>query len=124
MPQTTSKDDAALETPVAAMFDAYRPMMRGMADCSNALCDGYVALSSEWLAFVNRRMQSDLSLPAKLSACANPQALLDEWAGFMNTAADDYRKEFSRLSAIGTATSRRAAAALGTSGDTQQSTAE
>jgi hypothetical protein len=123
MPQMPNKTNGAVETPVAAVFDAYRPMLQGMAACSNVLCDGYAAMSSEWLAFVNRRMQSDLSLPSKLSACANPQDLLQEWAGFMNSAADDYRKEFARLSAIGTATSQRAAVALGTPDNAERRTA-
>lgn len=104
-------------SPIAAFggeraFEFYRPMIDGMAQYGSAVYAGYAAMSAEWLAFLNRRLQSDLSFPSQLARCSNPQDLMQEWASFLKTTAEDYRNEFARLAEINTTTSQRAITAL------------
>lgn len=110
--QQPQHPNGSTETAVSSVIEVYRPVVRSMTECGNVLCDGYAAIGTEWLAFVNRRLQSGLSLPVRLAECSNPQDLMQEWAGFMNSAADDYRREIACLSAIGSATSQKAVTAL------------
>ncbi len=93
-------------------FDFYRPMIDGMAQYNSAIVTGFAAMSAEWLAFMNRRLQSDLSFPSQLARCSNPQDLMQEWASFLRTTAEDYRNEFTRLAEINTNASQRAISAL------------
>jgi len=105
-------------TTSANMMELYRPMVRGMSDYGNALCDGYTAFATEWIQFVNRRLHADLALQVKLSQCSAPDDMMQAWSAFMSAAAGDYSKEFSRLSEIGSAASQRVASAAQTTGGT------
>ncbi len=111
---TAFRFDAA--TSSANMMELYRPMVRGMSDYGNALCDGCTAFATEWLQFVNRRLHADLALNVKLSQCSAPDEMMQAWSAFMSTAASDYSKEFSRLSEIGSTATQRVASAAQTSG--------
>lgn len=108
------REDSAQFHPTASvnqMFELYRPLVEGAANCSNVLCDGYAAIGAEWIGFVNRRLHTDLTLATRLAKCGSPQDIMQEWASFMNTAADDYRREFARLAEMNSATSQRAISA-------------
>lgn len=96
------------------MADLYGPMMAGLTRYSGAVCDGYTAMSSEWLSFLNKRLHTDLSLAARLAQCGSPQEYMQEWSNFMNMAATDYRHEFERLAQISTAASQKMVASLPT----------
>jgi hypothetical protein len=102
--------------PKAEVMEIYKPAVEGMTNCSSAVCDAYTAMSTEWLNFVNRRVHTDLSFPAKLIKCSGPQDYFQEWAAFMKTAAEDYRNEFSRLAEMNTTATRQAMSAFQTNG--------
>jgi Phasin protein len=111
--------DAAKAVPSAAlppvnteMLEICQPIVQGMTQYSGALCDGYAAMGTEWLNFVNRRLHADMSLPGRLVKCASPQYLFQEWAAFMTMTAEDYRNEFARLAEMNTAASQRAVVAV------------
>lgn len=105
-------------TTSANMLELCRPMVRGMSDYGNAMCDGCTAFATEWLQFVNRRLHAELALQVKISQCTAPGDVMAAWSVFMSTAASDYSKEFSRLSEIGSAASQRVVSAAQTSGGT------
>lgn len=110
-------DDLRSEKPVQvhnpSLVDLiYRPIIHSMTECSGAMCDAYTAIGTEWLTFLNRRLHTDLMLPAKLSKCSSSQELMEQWSEFMNSAANEYRTEFTRLTEIGTSASQRAVSAL------------
>lgn len=89
------------------MAELYEPMIAGLTRYSGAVCDGYTAISSEWLSFLNKRLHTDLSLAARLTHCGSPQDYVQEWSTFMTTAAADYRQEFEKIAQISTAASQK-----------------
>jgi hypothetical protein len=93
-------------------IELYDPIVKGLTTYSGAMCDGYTAMSAEWLTFLNRRLHIDLSLAATMARCCTPQDVVQEWSNFMTTAANDYRTECERLAEISTATSQKVVASL------------
>lgn len=107
---------AQLRGTASEMAEMYEPMINGLAKYSGAMCDGYTAMSSEWLTFLNKRLHTDLSLAARLARCSNPQDYVQEWTNFLSAAATDYRHEFERLAQISTAASQKISSSLHTNG--------
>ena len=100
---------AAVLPPISTeILEICQPIVEGLTQYNGALCDGYAAMGTEWLKFVNRRFHTDLSLPGRLAKCGSPQDFFGEWSTFMTTAAEDYRNEFSRLAEINSAATQRA----------------
>jgi hypothetical protein len=87
-------------------IELYDPVIKGVTAYSGVMCDGYTAMSAEWLAFLNRRLHIDLSLAATLARCDTPQECAQEWSNFFTTATNEYSAEFERLSEMMTATSQ------------------
>lgn len=101
------------------MAEMYEPMINGLTKCSGAVCDGYTAMSAEWLTFLNKRLHVDLSLAARLARCTTPQEYVQEWTNFLTAAATDYRHEFERLAQISNAASQKLATAMHTNGSSR-----
>ena len=103
------------------MIELCQPIVEGITQYGSALSDGYVAIGTEWLNFVNRRFHVDMSLAGRLAKCGSHQDLFREWATFMSTTAEDYRNEFARLAEMNTAASQRAITAVHPDGQTGES---
>ena len=110
----------ALPQAKSEMIELYQPIIDGIAQYNGALYDGFAAIGSEWLNFMNRRLHGEVLLAGRLAKCSSPQNLMQEWANFMSTAAEDYRAEFARLSEMNAAASQRAISAARTNGQAQQ----
>lgn len=100
----------------AEIIDICQPIVEGITQYGSALSDGYAAMGTEWLNFVNRRFHVDMSLAGRLAKCDSPQALIQEWSMFMTTAAEDYRNEFTRLAEMNSTASQRAISAVHANG--------
>jgi hypothetical protein len=74
--------------------------LAGTLKWNGQMYEAMATLSCEWLDFVNRRMKEDLRLPQRVCACRSPEELRDTYAGFWRQAADDYQKEFARMSQL------------------------
>jgi Phasin protein len=107
---------AAFPTVNADVLEICQPIVAGMSQYSGALSDGYAAMGSEWLRFINRRFHIDMSLATRMSKCSSPQDLMQEWSTFMTTAADDYRNEFTRLTEMNSTASQAAMSAIHANG--------
>jgi Phasin protein len=107
---------AALPPLNTELLGICQPIVQGMTQYSGALCDGYAAMGTEWLGFVNRRLHYDMSLAGRLAKCGSPQDLVQEWAAFMTMAAEDYRNEFTRLTELNSTASQRAISAVHANG--------
>jgi hypothetical protein len=102
------------------LLEMCQPIIEGMAQYNGALCDGFAAIGTEWLNFMNRRLHGDMLLAGRLAQCGSPQDLMQEWATFMSTTAEDYRTEFARLTEMNAAASQRAISSVRTNGQAQQ----
>lgn len=98
--------------PAIASAKADAAVVAGLSEYSGALCDGYTAMSTEWLSFINRRLHADMSLPVRMARCGSPQDMMQAWSDFMLHAAADYQTEFQRLGAMSERISHEAAALL------------
>ena len=59
------------------------------------------ALGTEWMDFVNRRLQEDMALPQKLVACKGPDEMWRAYSEFLLKMAEDYQTELSELAKLG-----------------------
>lgn len=76
---------------------AVQPVITGLTQFSVKIGDDYMALGTEWAEFMSRRLQSDLDLPVRLAGCGCPDAVMQAWSDFLTRAANDYQREFERL---------------------------
>jgi hypothetical protein len=79
------------------------PLTSGVTNASRAWSDGCMAMSQEWLKFMATRLQHDMALPSKLSACSNVQDITREWTSFIQKAAEDYSSEWVKQAHLGNA---------------------
>jgi Phasin protein len=115
-PIDLARSAAASPAMNAEMIEICQPIVKGMTQYGSALSDGYAAIGTEWLNFVNRRVHVDMSMAGRLARCNSPQALMQEWSTFMTTAAEDYRNEFTRLAELNSTASQRAISAVHANG--------
>jgi hypothetical protein len=77
------------------------PMLGAMATWNRESQEGLAQLSNEWLAFANRRMKEDLSLPQRLLACQSPEEVWGLYAGFWRNLLNDYCNEYAVMMKLG-----------------------
>ncbi len=85
----------------ATAFALWAPALAGAARANGEIYEGLAALGSEWLDFVNRRLKEDLKLPPQLCACRSVDEMRDTYVAFWQRAADDYQKELTAMTRLG-----------------------
>ena len=56
----------------------------------------------EYLEFVQRRLQADVSLAQNLARCKSPSDVMSTYTGYWETAANDYRSQIETSAEIAT----------------------
>ncbi len=74
----------------------WAPFLNGFQAWNGALA----AVNREWLAFVNRRLQHDVTLPPLLASCHTPEEMWRVMAEFYRQAFGDYQREFNELARL------------------------
>jgi hypothetical protein len=82
-------------------FELWGPALAGAAKWNGKMYEGFALLGSEWLDFVNRRLKEDLNLPQRMCACKSPEEARDTYVAFWRQAVDDYQKEFTVMTKLG-----------------------
>ena len=102
--QNSASEPAQSDTQFALMItkplEAWSPLLAGVQSWSQSFAMAHVSMQKEWLGFVERRLQHDAAFPKHLTAC---KALDEAWrvySDFLQTAADDYRKEYTEIAKI------------------------
>ncbi|MBO0763774.1 MAG: phasin family protein [Hyphomicrobiaceae bacterium] len=85
----------------AAGIELWGPALAGAAKWNGKMCEGFALLGTEWLDFVNRRLKEDLNLPQRMCACRSAEELRDIYTAFWRQAIDDYQKEFTVMTKLG-----------------------
>jgi hypothetical protein len=85
----------------AAAFGLWGPAVVGAARANGKMYEGLATLGTEWLDFVNRRLKEDLKLPQLLCACRSPEETRDIYVAFWQRAMDDYQKELTVMTRLG-----------------------
>ncbi len=81
----------------------WQPFFTGMQVYTRNCSAAFTAMNTEWLGFINRRVEQDVSLPQQLAACKAADEALQVYTAFMQKALTDYQTEFAELAKLGTA---------------------
>lgn len=77
------------------------PSIADAASWNEKALQGLTMLGGEWLDFVTRRLDEDVSLPTKFAACRSPNEMSSVYAAFWQKLVDDYWKELAVLGKLG-----------------------
>jgi len=80
-----------------------------MAEFNGQLCERAAAFNAEWAQFLARRLEEDIALPQRLTACKSPEEAQEIYVGFWTKALREYQEEFVRLAQMGQRVTREAA---------------
>jgi len=89
------------------------PMFEAAAQLTQEMCEGVTEISKEVAEFTARRVQEDLTLPARLLKCKSPQDVQQVYLDYWSTAFAQYQTEFGRLAELNQAFSRTATTKFG-----------
>ena len=93
--------DAAGTEIITKPLEVWTPVVQGAQSWAHRCSLANSSLQQEWFGFIERRLQHDASLPHRFSACKAPDEAWRVYLEFLQTAADDYRKEYTELAKLG-----------------------
>lgn len=88
--------------PSPGALEIWNPMLSGLQSWNGAFGKAILALNSEWLGFLNRRMKEDVALPQQLTACKSADEAWHVYVEFLQKAVTDYQHEFAELARLST----------------------
>ena len=94
-----STDNQALQF-ITKPLDVWSPVLTGMQASAHNIGTANASMHREWLVFVERRLDEDAALPQRFTACKAPEDAWRIYMNFLQTAADDYRKEAMELARL------------------------
>ena len=84
-----------------ALMEMNRPALSAMAEVNGKVYENLATLNKSWVAFVNRRLKEDFSVPKQLAECKTVQDMYSVYADFFQTAVTDYQSELEQWSKLG-----------------------
>lgn len=91
-------------TPAMMMFDAWlsfnKPMAAAMSEISGRVFEQVSRANSEFMGFINRRVNEDLAMSQKLIECRSVPDMMSACSEYFQTAQQQYQSElqyFTRL---------------------------
>jgi hypothetical protein len=118
MPEKASNGRADAGSPpfmlfgLDAIMELNRPALAAIAQMNGKVYENIASMNKSWVAFVNRRLKEDLSVPQHLAACKTVQDMYGVYADFFQTAVADYQAEFEEMSKLGKSLAEETANAL------------
>ena len=103
---TNSRSDIDVPTNVPIMqliskpFEVWSPVVTGLQTWVQNFSQANASMQREWLGFVERRLEEDAALPKRFTTCKAPDDAWRIYMDFLQTAADDYRKEAVELAKL------------------------
>lgn len=104
---------AGLSPPFNPWLASAGPMFEAAAQLTTKMCEGVTEIGKELAEFTARRVQEDLTLPARLATCKSPQDVQQVYLDFWTTAFAQYQNEFGRLAKLNQAFGHAAATKFG-----------
>ena len=96
-PESQPSGDVPIPAWIANPLQIWNPMLGGLQTWQGNSGKAITALNTEWLAFVNRRMQEDLALPHRLGSAKTPEEMWRAYAGFWQHTIEDYQNEYKEM---------------------------
>ena len=81
--------------------DLWSPFLNSMQSWSGTMAPKVTTLSTEWMAFVQRRVKEDFALPQHLVTCKAPGEVVQTYADFFRKAMEDYQRQFEEMARLG-----------------------
>lgn len=75
--------------------------LTAMAEFNGQLCERVAAFNTEWTKFLAHRLEEDVALPQRLTACKSPEEAQEIYVDFWTRALREYQEEFFRLAQPG-----------------------
>ncbi len=93
---TSSSNSIAINNDNETNSSVMDSMTRHNADNLNALTNS----SSQFGSFVSKRLSENFVIPQRLMACKTPMEIAAVWAGFYQTAMQDYSTQTSEVTSV------------------------
>ena len=91
-------DQGSETNPGLASFEAWmsinRPMFAAMTELNGRFLEQMSRANSEWLGFVNRRLNEDMAASQRFMECKTVQDLFAAYTEFFQRAQQQYQAEF------------------------------
>ena len=95
--QAASGSSVPFDTPVEFANEIARPASKAMDAFNSNMLKTFTSCQNEWLGFVGRRMQENLSMPARLASCRSMPDVQQVYMDYWNRTIDQYQDEFQTL---------------------------
>ena len=97
-------DSPRVDNPAMAAFESWinlnRPVMEAMSELNGRWIEQFSKANSEWLGFVNRRLNEDIAASQRIMECKTLQDVFSAYSDFFQRAQQQYQAEiqyFARL---------------------------
>lgn len=91
-------DTAQTDNPAMAAFESWininRPVMEAMSELNGRWIEQFSKANSEWLGFVNRRLNEDIAASQRILECKTLQDVFAAYSDFFQRAQQQYQAEF------------------------------
>ena len=81
--------------------DLWAPLITGTQDSVGRCTSTISSLNKQWLDFFQRRVAENLALVEHFMSCRTPVAVWSVYTNFLQSAAEDYQKEFVEFGKLG-----------------------
>lgn len=109
-PAASEQADPAAGLTLLAEINA--PALEVMREINTRALAQWTEAHAIWLRFMQRRLTSDMELPARLAQCKSPQDLVRVTSEFFQAAAQDYQREIAEVTRLGQSFGNEAAAMM------------
>jgi Phasin protein len=83
-------------------IDAFAPLLVHSQAWTRQITQLNTSIQREWLSFVDKRLKEEAAFSQSLIGCKALDDVMRTYTAFYRTAFDDYQKEFSTLTKLGT----------------------
>lgn len=98
VPQMTPSEPAeTLAMPVEIATELAKPTTMAMAAFNNTMIDAISVCQREWLSFLARRLQENLTMPARFASCQSMPMVHKVYVDYLNRTIDQYQEELQIL---------------------------
>jgi phasin family protein len=92
------------ENPAVAAFEAWvdmnRPVVAAMTELNERFIEQMTRANSEWIGFLNRRLNEDVAASHRIMECKTPQDFVAAYSEVFQRAQAQYQAEFQHFARL------------------------
>jgi Phasin protein len=101
--QRTAPSTSGMPLWPANPVDLWSPFLNSLHSWNGTVAPKVATLGTEWMAFIQRRLNEDFALPQHLVSCKAPGEVVQTYSDFLRQAIEDYQRQFEGMARIGAA---------------------